>query len=176
MVIVFGTESESDITRSVKDPQTFGVGDNHWQSINAASLDGNEMRELWKMFLDFERFLHRCKNKFKNVPADANQDCNYYLGVRLMPLNPGVLPMPTVNFLGGPVVEMLADSMDDEASKLLTARELSVARALAAGKASRAVAEEHGISTHTVVEFTRRIYRKLGVKSRAELAARMGRR
>ena len=176
MVEVFGTESENEIMRSVKDPQTFGVGDNHWQSINAASLDGNEMRELWKMFLDIERFLHRCKNKFKNVPADANQDCNYYLGVRLMPLNPGVLPMPTVNFLGGPVVEMLADSMDDEASKLLTARELSVARALAAGKASRAVAEEHGISTHTVVEFTRRIYRKLGVKSRAELAARMGRR
>ena len=176
MVEVFGTESENEIMRSVKDPQTFGVGDNHWQSINAASLDGNEMRELWKMFLDIERFLHRCKNKFKNVPADANQDCNYYLGVRLMPLNPGVLPMPTVNFLGGPVVEMLADSMDDEASKLLTARELSVARALAAGKGSRAVAEEHGISTHTVVEFTRRIYRKLGVKSRAELAARMGRR
>jgi predicted ArsR family transcriptional regulator len=29
MVEVFGTESESDITRSVKDPQTFGVGDNH---------------------------------------------------------------------------------------------------------------------------------------------------
>ena len=129
MVTVFGTESENEILRGVKDPNTYGVGDNHWQSINAASLDNDEMRELWKMFLEIERFLHRSKNKFKNVPADANQDCNYCLSVRLMPLNPGVLPMPTVNFLGGPVVEMLSDSMGDEASGVLTARELSVARA-----------------------------------------------
>ena len=92
-----------------------------------------------------------------------------------MPLSPGVLPMPTVNFLGGPVVEMLSDSMGDEASEVLTARELSVARALAAGKSTRAVADEHTVSTHTVVEYTRRIYRKLGLKSRAELAARMAR-
>ena len=175
MVTVFGTESENKILRGVKDPNTYGVGDNHWQSVNAASLDNDEMRELWKMFLEIERFLHRSKNKFKNVPADANQDCNYCLSVRLMPLSPGVLPMPTVNFLGGPVVEMLSDSMGDEASEVLTARELSVARALAAGKSTRAVADEHNVSTHTVVEYTRRIYRKLDLKSRAELAARMAR-
>jgi len=175
MVKVFGTDSENEIMRAVRDPKTFGVGDNHWQSINAASLDGEEMRELWKMFLDIERFLHRCKNKFKNVPVDANHDCNYYLGVRLMPLSPGVLPMPTVNFLGGPVVEMLADSMGQEASERLTARELAVARALAAGKSSRVVAAEHNVSAHTVVEYTRRIYRKLGLKSRTELASRLAR-
>jgi DNA-binding MarR family transcriptional regulator len=46
MVTVFGTDSENEILRGVKDPNTYGVGDNHWQSINAASLDNDEMREL----------------------------------------------------------------------------------------------------------------------------------
>ena len=54
MVTVFGTDSENEIMRGVKDPKTYGVGDNHWQSVNAASLDNDEMRELWKMFLEME--------------------------------------------------------------------------------------------------------------------------
>jgi DNA-binding NarL/FixJ family response regulator len=79
-----------------------------------------------------------------------------------------------------PVVSTLSialpHSLAGEASDALTARELAVARALAAGKSSRVVATEHGLSVHTVVEYTRRIYRKLGLKSRAELAARLARK
>lgn len=177
MAAVFGTESENEILRAVKPPHELGRGDNNWQSVTAMSLDNDEMRELWRMLLDLERFLHRCNNKFKNVPADTNQDCNYYLGVRLMPLLPGVLPMPSFNFLNieSVALGMLADTLSAEASEALTARELSVARALAAGKSSRAVAEAQGVSLHTVVEYTRRIYRKLGLKSRAELATRLAR-
>lgn len=178
MAAVFGTESENEILRAVKPQHELGRGDNNWQSVIAASLDNDEMRELWCKLIDLERFLHRCNNKFKNVPPETNQDCNYYIGVRLMPLLPGVLPMPSFNFLNveGPALGMLSESLAGDASDALTARELAVARALVAGKSARAVAAEHGLSTHTVVEYTRRIYRKLGLKSRVELAARLAKK
>jgi DNA-binding CsgD family transcriptional regulator/DNA-binding MarR family transcriptional regulator len=175
MAAVFGTDSENEILRAVKPQHELGRGDNNWQSVIAASLNNDEMRELWGKLIDLERFLHRCNNKFKNVAPDAIQDCNYYIGVRLMPLLPGVLPMPSFNFLNveSPALGMLSESLAGEASDALTARELAVARALAAGKTSRDVAAENDISVHTVVEYTRRIYRKLGVKSRSQLATRL---
>lgn len=95
MAAVFGTDSENEILRAVKPQHELGRGDNNWQSVIAASLNNDEMREL------------------------------------------------------------------------------AVARALAAGKTSRDVAAENDISVHTVVEYTRRIYRKLGVKSGSQLATRL---
>jgi DNA-binding CsgD family transcriptional regulator len=58
-------------------------------------------------------------------------------------------------------------------SQALTVREAEIARGLARGKSRDSFAEELGISKHTVVEYTRRIYRKLGVKNRAQLSARI---
>ncbi len=53
----------------------------------------------------------------------------------------------------------------------LTARELDVLRGIAAGRGNRRIAAELGLSEHTVKFHTGRVYRKLGVSSRAAAAA-----
>ncbi|MDQ6780680.1 MAG: helix-turn-helix transcriptional regulator [Candidatus Eremiobacteraeota bacterium] len=56
----------------------------------------------------------------------------------------------------------------------LTPRELEVARLVAAGKSNRQVAQALTISERTVENHVASAYQKLGVKSRVELALRIG--
>jgi DNA-binding NarL/FixJ family response regulator len=56
---------------------------------------------------------------------------------------------------------------------LLTAQELQVARVVAAGASNREIAEQLFLSTKTVEFHLRNTFRKLGVRSRSELAARI---
>jgi DNA-binding CsgD family transcriptional regulator len=53
----------------------------------------------------------------------------------------------------------------------LTTRENDVARLLVCGRSARTVASSLGISVHTARRHTEKLYTKLGVSSRAELAA-----
>jgi DNA-binding CsgD family transcriptional regulator len=57
----------------------------------------------------------------------------------------------------------------------LTAREREVAVLLSQGRSSKEIGDELGISTHTARHHTERILTKLGVRSRAEAAAVIGR-
>jgi DNA-binding CsgD family transcriptional regulator len=57
----------------------------------------------------------------------------------------------------------------------LTPAEERIARLVAAGRTNKEVAEELDVSTKTVEWNLTRVYRKLGVRSRSELAARYGR-
>lgn len=91
--------------------------------------------------------------------------------LRRVDLEVGTQPLTVV------VVE-LADPASGVADVLrtryrLTMRELQVVRALATGQSLREVAEAMRLSTHTVRHHTERIYRKLEVHSRAELAQRL---
>jgi DNA-binding CsgD family transcriptional regulator len=56
---------------------------------------------------------------------------------------------------------------------LLTAQELQVARVVAEGASNREIAEQLFLSTKTVEFHLRNAFRKLGVRSRSELAARV---
>jgi DNA-binding NarL/FixJ family response regulator len=56
----------------------------------------------------------------------------------------------------------------------LTTRELEVARLAARGLSSRAIAEELVLSVRTVESHLYRVYTKLDVSDRAELAALLG--
>lgn len=56
----------------------------------------------------------------------------------------------------------------------LTSREREVATHVATGQPSPLIAERLGISVHTVRRHTERVFTKLGVRSRAELARRIG--
>ena len=59
------------------------------------------------------------------------------------------------------------------ASRVLSPRERTVAGLLVQGKTLKAVAEELGVSRSTVSTLCERIYRKLGVSRRAQLAMRL---
>ena len=58
----------------------------------------------------------------------------------------------------------------DEPTERLTAREQEVALLVARGLTNRQVAAELSISEHTAATHVRRIFKKLGLRSRAELA------
>ncbi len=62
---------------------------------------------------------------------------------------------------------------DADAVEELTTTELRVARAAVAGKANKVIAQEQFLSVKTVEAHLTRVYRKYGVSSRTELAARM---
>ena len=59
------------------------------------------------------------------------------------------------------------------ASKVLSPRELQIAKLLETGRSRPAIAAELGLTPNTVASLSKIIYRKLDVSSRAELAARM---
>lgn len=58
------------------------------------------------------------------------------------------------------------------ANVLLTPRELDVLTAIGAGHGNKAIARELGISLHTVKFHIESLFRKLGVRTRAEAVAR----
>jgi DNA-binding NarL/FixJ family response regulator len=58
----------------------------------------------------------------------------------------------------------------------LSGREREVAAALALGLSRKAIAAQAGLAEGTIVTLSRRVYRKLGVHNRAELATRLGAR
>ncbi len=67
-------------------------------------------------------------------------------------------------------------SLDGEAPKQLTEREIDVLRLIAKGYKAPEVAPLLGITAHTVSSYVRDIYRKLGISSRAEAAMEAAKR
>ena len=66
------------------------------------------------------------------------------------------------------LIRTLKSPTNQQQAGPLTARELQVLRALASGHTYKEVAAEFGLSYHTVVDYTRSLYRKLDVSSRTE--------
>ena len=62
-------------------------------------------------------------------------------------------------------------SLPEEREEPLTHREIDVLDAMAAGKANKQIADDLGISSHTVKFHTSSIYQKLHVTNRAEAVA-----
>jgi|LauGreDrversion4_2_1035121.scaffolds.fasta_scaffold133838_2 DNA-binding CsgD family transcriptional regulator len=63
--------------------------------------------------------------------------------------------------------------LDASASRKLSRRELDIARMLERGMSRPEIANELGISLHTVASASKSVYRKLGVSNRAQLTKRM---
>jgi DNA-binding CsgD family transcriptional regulator len=57
----------------------------------------------------------------------------------------------------------------------LTPRELEVARLVATGRDNREIAIHLGIARETVKQTLRRVYQRLGVRTRAEMTANLAR-
>lgn len=84
-------------------------------------------------------------------------------------------PLPMAEFF---VMESGAMARDREAltavaARVLSPRELEVARLLERGLSRPDIARQLALSAHTVASVSKSIYRKLGVRNRAQLAARV---
>jgi DNA-binding NarL/FixJ family response regulator len=69
-------------------------------------------------------------------------------------------------------VRVFSELREASAQELLTPRELQVLTAIGAGASNKAIARQLGISLHTVKFHIESVFRKLGVRSRAEAVAR----
>lgn len=105
--------------------------------------------------------------------ADSVEKRGYHLGFEMRELNQPELPMAEVFMVEQTVFDEHRELLCNAATMVLSPRELEVARALEAGKSRPQIARELGLSEHTVVTLSKRIYKKLGVHSRAELSTRL---
>ena len=97
----------------------------------------------------------------------------YYVHLLLQPLAEPELPLPHLAILSEKGVASFVERMASAPGNLLSRRECEIARRLAAGDSRPAIAKALALSPDTVAATCKRIYAKLGVHSRAALAARM---
>ena len=148
-------------------------GDFHWNSIDAAQLTVPEVNEVYELLQKIVKVVRGAKARVAGLGPQAPVDSNYMLAIDVEPLAEGVLPLPIMQCIGSTAETAPTLSRNSDSEVVLTARERDVALRLAAGSSRIDVSRQLGISPHTVTEFTRRIYRKLGVNNRARLAAKL---
>lgn len=98
---------------------------------------------------------------------------NFLINMQMIPLLDGELPCAELTIWEVRSASHRITKLVEAPRTLLTGREYDIARRLAAGETRPAIAASLGLSTHTVATVCKRIHRKLGVRSRAELVARM---
>jgi DNA-binding CsgD family transcriptional regulator len=103
--------------------------------------------------------------------------CGHVVSIRLDALPEPCLPIPRLERQAG---DAPADTAADQPRRPgrpiateLSRREWDVALALVRGLTREEVARELSVSVHTVATLTKRIYRKLGIGRRAQLAERL---
>lgn len=143
------------------------VGVDHLEDSDFAELKRriDSVCEFWNMLA--------CRNGSADGSTRRVRRGNHAISIKVEPLNRPVLPIPEVWFRPREAAERDAARRARTVPRSLTAREAEVARALAGGLHRKQVATQLGISIHTVTTMCKRIYAKLGVRSQAELAARL---
>lgn len=89
------------------------------------------------------------------------------------------MAVPAARFAGllkeGPETKESVGQLPEEQARRLSARENEIVQALAAGRRVKEIAQDLVISTHTVRNHLKAIYRKLNVRSQFELISLMAR-
>lgn len=100
--------------------------------------------------------------------SDAAADLNLYaLLIRMQKLHTMPLPSPIISFAPG--FAGSTDGVKRIDRSRLAPRERAVADALAGGMSRPEIAKQLGLSVHTIATMSKRVYKKLGIRNRAEL-------
>lgn len=150
----------------------------HWRGyfVTLAHLTLDEVAELRRRLTAVVEFTDMLARK-----RDAGQQagnlplCNYGFMFRVEPLVRPALPLATIRFVAERDKSWGADPppVAAQPKSPLSDREYQVALALARGCNQREVSEQLGIKPGTVLTLTKRLYRKLRITRRAELATRL---
>jgi DNA-binding CsgD family transcriptional regulator len=97
----------------------------------------------------------------------------YYVQLLLQPLEEPELPLPSYSVWSRESIAHEVKRLSKAPGNVLSLREQEIARRLAAGESRPTIAHALRLSPHTVAATCKRVYAKLGVHSRAELASRM---
>lgn len=136
-------------------------------------LTERDAEELAARIDDLSAFLRLIESKYRGEHALEHFRCNHALDLEIGPLQPplAAAPIVTVAVIGG--VDSAVPPDGERGGAALSARERDVAVGIVAGRARSEIAARLGITPSTVATLTKRLYRKLGVHSRAELTQRL---
>lgn len=138
--------------------------------FNLTPAEVNELRRRLNSVVEFTSMLGA---KYASRGA-MPELCNYVMSFRVEPLPQPTLPLAPVRFVlegADKATPPAADAVS--AGGKLSARERQTALALVRGLTIAEVATELGLAQSTVATLTKRVYRKLGIRRRAELVSRM---
>lgn len=111
--------------------------------------------------------------KDKGGDAAAAEDIPYHLAMEFRPLKQAELPLSDIGTWEKRTLARELAYLSSAPASVLTQREQEIARRLAAGESRPQVAKALGLTANTIASATKRMYAKLGVRSRAEFVSRM---
>lgn len=164
-------------SRRIQDEMTLGPGAEKFASQNIGGVtsvllrkeDVSKLREtLREVYATLSAADQRAR-----ASADPEDCIPYHVAFNLVRMPESELPMAEFFVFEKTGFERERAVVESGADKILSPRELQIARLLASGKSRPDVAKEIGLTTNTVASLSKLIYRKLGVSSRAALTARM---
>lgn len=152
----------------------------HWMDgVSLCALTREDRREVAQLlsdaWLQIAAIGKRAQERAQTAdsPETRGPTHDYLIQVVLQPLDEPELPMPELTLWSTPGAARHVERQVASPATVLGPRELEVARRLAAGESRTKLAASLNLSAHTVTTMTKRIYAKLRIHSRAELAARM---
>ena len=135
-------------------------------------LTPKDAEELQKRVDDLRAFVALLDSRYVKEAALNGVECNYTLDIALQPNSIPKPPSPIVVFR--PIGTSESSGPDiTTAATILSDREQQVAVGLIGNQTFVEIAKSLGITSNTVAQFTRRIYRKLGINSRRALRDRL---
>lgn len=167
------TEFARSNTKAARKVRPFGVPGFHYRCYLPMKLTAEEVVELKEIMHRLHRFTDKVTSRQKVTEELEPQECNYQLQCDVGPAAPGLLPLAPIFFVAEHEAAAVERLVRERRLDRLTPREKDVAVALAKGRSRPEIASDLGLSVNTVASIGKRVYAKLGVSRRAELAARL---
>lgn len=169
---------QDEVQARIKPHHQVVPGSEVWTvSRTQLKLSREQLRELVEMLRQLQRWIDVCSatSTGESSPpgAGSSWDCNYHVGIDLHPLLEGVLPIANLQIVSTRSAGYWNPVGVDPALPQLSARERAIAERFVSGQTKQEIAEALALSPNTVATYTKRIYRKFGVKSRTELALKL---
>ena len=150
-----------------------GVPGFHFRTYLPLRITSEEVAELKEIMHRLDRFMEKVSSR-QQISEDLEpQDCNYHLQFDVGPAAPGLLPLAPIYFVSSSEAPALEKLVKERRLDRLTPREKDVAVALSQGWSRPEIAAQLGLSVNTVASVGKRVYAKLGVSRRTELAVRL---
>lgn len=166
----------ADLSKAVVEARAASVAD----AVGGVAYESRGKFRLRRdQFHELRRRLHAVDEFINQIATDSAVGdpvepllCDHVIEMKVTPLRTPLLPLPWILAADRRTVPALAHAASASGAPGLTKREQEIAMALAHGASRPEVARRLGISPNTVAATGKRIYAKLGVRNRAELANR----